>query len=135
MSAHTFSNDTTGQESFHANRLIHTAIPTPGTFEILNRLEQCESRSMHGQLPLAWDRAEDFSVYDFAGNRWIDFTSTILLPMSGTPTPGSAAMNEASLVLSTYAYANSDRLSYIEKLIDFAGALKGIFVICRNRGH
>ena len=44
------------------NRLIQTAIPAPGTREILERLETCESRSMHGQLPLVWDRAEDFSV-------------------------------------------------------------------------
>ena len=26
----------------------------------------------------------DFSVYDSAGNKWIDFTSTILLPMLDT---------------------------------------------------
>ena len=126
MSAHTFSNDPQPVKKVSTpNRLIHTAIPTPGTFEILNRLEQCESRSMHGQLPLVWDRAEDFSVYDFAGNRWIDFTSTIFVANVGHSNPRvSAAMKEALArpLYGCYAYANSDRLSYIEKLIDFAGA-------------
>ena len=59
------------------HRLIHT-IPTAGATEILFRLKKSESRSMHGQLPLVWDKADDFSVYDIAGNRWIDFTSAIL---------------------------------------------------------
>ena len=43
-------------------RTIKTAIPAPGTEEILSRLDQYESRSMHGQFPLVWDRAVDASV-------------------------------------------------------------------------
>ena len=58
------------------HRLIQTPIPAPGTADLLARLEICESRSMQGQLPLVWDRAQDFSVFDIAGNRWIDFTAT-----------------------------------------------------------
>ena len=64
-------------------RKISTAIPAPGTKEILERLNKVESRSMHGQLPIVWDRAEDFNVYDIAGNKWIDFTSTIFVANVG----------------------------------------------------
>jgi 4-aminobutyrate aminotransferase-like enzyme len=108
-----------------ANRLIQTPIPAPGTREILERLEACESRSMHGQLPLVWDRAEDYSVYDAAGNRWIDFTSTIFVANVGHSNPlVIAAMKEAldRPLYGCYAYANENRARYLEKLVAFAGA-------------
>ena len=106
------------------NRLIHTAIPTPGTQEILERLEACESRSMHGQLPIIWDRAEDFSVFDMAGNKWIDFTSTIFVANVGHSNARVTASIKAALdypLYSCYAYANPIRARYLEKLIAFAG--------------
>ena len=65
------------------NRIINSAIPAPGTKEILQRLDKIESRSMHGQLPLVWDKAEGFNVYDHLGNKWIDFTSTIFVANIG----------------------------------------------------
>jgi 4-aminobutyrate aminotransferase-like enzyme len=107
-----------------ANRTIKTAIPAPGTREVLERLEACESRSMHGQLPLVWDRAEDYSVYDAAGNRWIDFTSTIFVANVGHSNPRvSNAMKEAldRPLYGCYAYANENRARYLEKLVAFAG--------------
>ena len=45
------------------HRQIKTAIPAPGTEELLQELEACESRSMQGQMPIVWDRAQDFNVY------------------------------------------------------------------------
>lgn len=105
-------------------RLINTAIPTPGTREIFERLDKVESRSMHGQLPLAWNRAEDFTIYDIADNQWIDFTSTIFVANVGHSNPAvSKAMIEAieHPLYSCYAYANSVRADYLEKLISFSG--------------
>lgn len=108
-----------------ANRLIKTSIPAPGTNEVLERLEACESRSMHGQLPLVWDRAEDYSIYDAAGNRWIDFTSTIFVANVGHSNPRVTAAMRAALdrpLYGCYAYANESRANYLEKLVAFAGA-------------
>lgn len=107
------------------NRLIQTAIPAPGTQKILERLEACESRSMHGQLPLVWDRAEDYSIYDAAGNRWIDFTSTIFVANVGHSNPRVTAAMKETLdrpLYGCYAYANENRARYLEKLVAFAGA-------------
>lgn len=107
------------------HRLIQTAIPAPGTAEILDQLDTFESRSMHGQLPLVWDRAEDFSIYDAAGNRWIDFTSTIFVANVGHSNPRVTAAMKAALdrpLYSCYAYANKIRAQYLEKLIAFAGS-------------
>lgn len=107
-----------------AHRKIATAIPAPGTPELLARLERCESRSMHGQLPIVWDRAEDFSVYDIAGNRWIDFTSTIFVANVGHSNAHVTAAMKGALdhpLYGCYAYANESRASYLEKLVAFAG--------------
>lgn len=107
------------------NRLIKTSIPAPGTREILERLEACESRSMHGQLPLVWDRAEDYSIFDAAGNRWIDFTSMIFVANVGHSNRRVTAAMKAALdrpLYGCYAYANESRARYLEKLVAFAGS-------------
>jgi len=107
-----------------AHRRIQTAIPTPGTEAILDRLDHFESRSMHGQLPLVWDRAEDFSIFDTAGNQWIDFTSSIFVANVGHSNLRVTAALKAVLdkpLFSCYAYANELRARYLEKLLAFAG--------------
>lgn len=125
MAAHIFSREPQSVSPVASpHRLIQTAIPAPGTREILERLERCESRSMHGQLPLVWDRAEDFSIFDAAGNRWIDFTSTIFVANVGHSNPRVTAAMKAALdrpLYSCYAYANETRARYLEKLVAFAG--------------
>ena len=63
--------------------IIKTKIPIPNTDKKIKLLNNIESRSMHGQLPIVWDRAEGYKVYDSAGNCWIDFTSTIFVTNTG----------------------------------------------------
>ena len=65
------------------NRLIKTKIPAPGTSAILSSLSKYESRSMHGQLPIVWKKAKNFNIFDNAGNKFIDFTSTIFVTNIG----------------------------------------------------
>ena len=106
------------------NRLIKTKIPCPGTESILKRLNQVESRSMHGQLPIVWDKAEGFNVFDISGNCWIDFTSTIFVANVGHSNERVTNAIKETLenpLLNCYAYTNPIRAKYIEKLIEFAG--------------
>ena len=106
-------------------RRIQTDIPAPGTRLILERLDQVESRSMHGQLPLVWDRAEDFSVSDPAGNRFIDFTSTIFVANVGHSNPRVVSAIREVIdrpLQSCYAYGCELRAHYLERLVGFAGA-------------
>jgi 4-aminobutyrate aminotransferase / (S)-3-amino-2-methylpropionate transaminase / 5-aminovalerate transaminase len=106
------------------HRTIKTAIPAPGTEDILADLDRYESRSMHGQFPLIWDRAVDTSVFDIAGNRWIDFTSTIFVANVGHSnarvTDAMRTMMETP-IYSCYAYPNRKRAEYLQALIKFAG--------------
>lgn len=104
-------------------REIKTAIPAPGTENILAKLEKYESRSMQGQIPIVWDRAVDFNVFDIAGNKWIDFTSTIFVANVGhSNSKVNMAIEQAigRRLYSCYTYANKTRVEYLERLIEFS---------------
>jgi 4-aminobutyrate aminotransferase-like enzyme len=106
------------------HRKITTEIPAPGTREILDQLDKYESRSMHGQLPIVWDRADDFYVFDAAGNQWIDFTSTIFVANVGHSNERVSAAIQSTIdhtLYSCYAYANPVRADYLKCLVEFAG--------------
>ena len=102
-------------------RKIRTAIPAPETLKVLRDLEKYESRSMHGQLPIVWDKAEDFQVYDVCGNCWIDFTSTIFVANAGHANPQITSALQRTIgnkLLHTYTFANEMRALFLKKLIE-----------------
>ena len=106
------------------NRFIHTLIPAPGTKSLFKSLSKVESRSMHGQIPIAWDKAKNFNIFDIAGNKFIDFTSTIFVANIGHSNPRLIKYIKLALsknFLHSYAYINKIREKYIKKLILFAG--------------
>jgi 4-aminobutyrate aminotransferase-like enzyme len=106
------------------HRSIQTPIPAPGTEAILESLDKYESRSMHGQLPLVWKSAKNFSVFDMLGNKWIDFTSTIFVANVGHSNDRVLKALADALktpLISCYAYANEVRSSYLKMLIEFCG--------------
>ena len=89
------------------NRLIKTKIPAPGTGNLVKKLSKIESRSMHGQVPIAWEKAENFNIYDIAGNKFIDFTSTIFVTNIGHANPRllkylSRAIKKILFILTPY---------------------------------
>jgi len=103
------------------HRRIKTAIPAPETVQILLDLDKYESRSMHGQLPVVWERAEDFQVFDPCGNCWIDFTSTIFLANTGHANPEIVAGLQHVLdqrLLHTYTFPSQIRARFLKKLIE-----------------
>lgn len=64
-------------------RSIKTRIPVPESLSIFHALEESEPVSMMGQPPVVWDRAEGFQVYDKWGNKWIDWSSGVLITNAG----------------------------------------------------
>jgi 4-aminobutyrate aminotransferase/(S)-3-amino-2-methylpropionate transaminase len=64
-------------------RRIRTKLPVPESISIFERLKASEPRSMMGQPPIVWDRAEGFQVMDRWGNKWIDWSSGVLISNSG----------------------------------------------------
>tara|TARA_X000000950_G_scaffold84957_1_gene106940 strand:- start:27626 stop:28999 length:1374 start_codon:yes stop_codon:yes gene_type:complete len=106
------------------NRKVSTGIPCLGTKEVLEVLDQKESRSMHGQIPIVWNSAKDFNVFDLQGNKFIDFTSAIFFANVGhSNTRVSDAIREMidKPILGCYAYPNEVRARYLKKLVEFCG--------------
>ena len=102
-------------------RRIKTEIPVSESIAIFEDLERYESRSMHGQLPVVWDKAEDFQVFDKYGNCWLDFTSTIFVANSGHSNAKVINALKKQLeqkLLHTYTFAHEIRAKFLKKLIE-----------------
>lgn len=102
-------------------RRIVTQIPVPESLPLLRSIEETEARSMHGQLPMVWDRAEGFQIHDPWGNTWIDFTSSIFLANVGHGHPRIVAAIRQQLdkpLLHSYTYLSQVRADYLRYLID-----------------
>lgn len=93
-------------------RTIKTKIPVPESLPIFEALKKSEPRSMMGQPPVIWHKAEDFIVSDPWGNRWIDWSSCVLVSNVGH---GAPEIKQALLetieqgLLSTYVFAHEKR--------------------------
>ncbi len=104
-------------------RKISGSLPDKHTVEELKRLRKYEPRSMSGQPPIIWDRAEGIHVYDKCGNKWLDFSSGVLITNAGHSHPKivKAIVEQASKpLLTTYCFPNQPRIDLVEKLISIA---------------
>jgi 4-aminobutyrate aminotransferase/diaminobutyrate-pyruvate transaminase/4-aminobutyrate aminotransferase/(S)-3-amino-2-methylpropionate transaminase len=76
-------------------RRIVTDLPVPESLPVLEKLRQFEPRSMSGQPLVVWDRAEGVQVFDRWGNRWLDWSSGVVVANAGHGHPDiSRAMTE-----------------------------------------
>ena len=125
MASYSFSREPKEVKMIRTNnREIKTKIPASGTEEILKKLDKYESRSMHGQLPIIWDKAIDYNIFDHLGNKWIDFTSMIFVANVGHGNKHVISKVQEALnkpILGCYAYPNDIRANYLERLVKFAG--------------
>jgi len=104
-------------------RKIKGPIPNEQTIELLEKLRANESRSMRGQPPIIWDRAEGINVYDKYGNMWLDFSSGVLITNAGHGHRKivEAIVKQASKpLLTTYCFPNEPRIKLVEKLASLA---------------
>lgn len=101
-------------------RTIQTQIPNPESVEVIERLRKYEPRSMSGQPPVVWDRAEGVNVYDAQGNRWIDFSSCVVVANAGhcNPEVQQAVLKMAGHgLLNNYVFPSEIRSKLVEKII------------------
>lgn len=64
-------------------RTIKTKLPVPESMEIFQALSESEPVSMMGQPPVVWDKAKGFQIYDKWGNKWLDWSSGVLITNAG----------------------------------------------------
>jgi 4-aminobutyrate aminotransferase-like enzyme len=100
-------------------RRIVTPIPHPDSVPTLMRLMEFEPQSMRGQPPLVWDKAEDIFVYDKYGNRWLDWSSGVLVANSGhgAPEVKQAIIDQVhSGLLHNYCFPSEERAALVQCL-------------------
>jgi 4-aminobutyrate aminotransferase-like enzyme len=64
-------------------RTIKTKLPVPESLPVFQALSGSEPVSMMGQPPVVWDRAEGVQIFDAWGNKWLDWSSCVLISNVG----------------------------------------------------
>ena len=114
-------------------RRIVTPIPVPESIPVFKALQRCEPRATGTQVPIVWERAEGFQVYDPYGNCWIDFTSGILVANAGHAHPHVRDALRKLIdgkLLHSYMFATEARRKLVEKLVEISPAgLEKVFLL------
>ena len=100
-------------------RRIVTALPPPESLPTLETLRRIEPVAMRGQPPVMWDRAEGFQVSDRWGNKWIDWSSGVLIANAGhgrKEIADAIAAQASSHLLTNYCFPSEIRARLVEKL-------------------
>ncbi len=118
-------------------RTICTAIPVPESLPIFERLRLSEPRSMAGQPPILWHKAENATVFDRWGNRWIDWSSGVLITNAGHGHPAIiAAMREVldRPLLATYVFPHEGRSTLVHMLSELSPDPKNYLAFLLSTG-
>ena len=106
-----------------SNREICTKIPVPESLEVVKELRKYEPKSMSGQPLVVWDHASGYNVYDKYGNKWIDFSSGVLVTNSGH---GNEKIKEAIVdmteqgLLHNYCFPTEIRNKLVKKIVEIS---------------
>ena len=104
-------------------RRIVTDLPVPESVPILEMIERYEPRSMLGQPPVVWDRAEGFQIYDRYGNMWLDWSAGVLVTNVGHGHRAimAAATDEIQRgLLFSYCFPTEARARLAQRLVELA---------------
>lgn len=100
-------------------RTIKTKLPVPESLPFFEEMTQSEPRSMRGQPPVLWHKAEGCTVSDAWGNRWLDWSSGVLITNAGHGRKEIVEAVRALLnrpLLSTYVFAHEGRATLTRML-------------------
>lgn len=118
-------------------RTIKTKLPVPESIPIFEELTRSEPRSMRGQPPTVWHKAKDSVVYDKWGNRWIDWTSGVLITNAGHGRKEIAdAVRKAvdQELLASYVFVHEERAELTKRLREISPDPKSYHVFLLSTG-
>ena len=104
-------------------RKITTRIPVPESIPVLENLRKYEPLSMSGQPLVIWDRGDGCNVFDRWGNKWLDWSSGVLVTNAGH---GRREIINAIIaqaqhgLLHNYCFASEARGKLVERLVGLA---------------
>ena len=98
-------------------RKIETEIPHPNDLLVMKEISKLEASFGQNSLPLVWERASDYSIYDRWGNKWIDLSSGIFVANSGHGIGAKEVVHSAHKpLLHSYYYPTTERLNFLTEL-------------------
>jgi len=102
------------------NREIQTPIPVPESRGTIETLRKYEPQSMSGQPLVVWNRAEGVHVFDDYGNKWLDFSSGVLVCNAGHARQEAkdAMMEVGSRLHHSYCFPNRERAELAEYIVE-----------------
>ena len=101
------------------NRLPKREVPGPKSRVLLELSRTVEPPCAADQVPVVWDHAERVWVTDVDGNRYIDFTSGVLVTNVGHTHPGlvQAIQKQASRLMNCYSFPTPERVTAASRLL------------------
>jgi 4-aminobutyrate aminotransferase/(S)-3-amino-2-methylpropionate transaminase len=100
-------------------RKIKTKLPVPESLPVFQALSESEPVSMMGQPPVVWHKAKGFQVYDKWGNKWLDWSSGVLITNAGHGRKKIIKALQKTLdqkLLSTYVFVHEKRAELTKML-------------------
>jgi 4-aminobutyrate aminotransferase/(S)-3-amino-2-methylpropionate transaminase len=104
-----------------AYRTIQTPLPVPESLPLFEEMRTSEPQSMAGQPPMFWEQALGSVISDPWGNRWIDWSSGVLITNAGHGHPEiQRAVRELvdRPLLATYVFPHRGRARLTSMLRD-----------------
>jgi 4-aminobutyrate aminotransferase len=94
-------------------------VPGPRSAELLQLSRTYEPPCAADQVPVVWDHAERVWVTDVDGNRYIDFTSGVLVTNLGHSHPGlvRAIQEQAPRLMNCYSFPTPERVTAASRLV------------------
>ncbi len=114
-------------------QIVSEVLPTNEMLALLEDSRRYEPRAMQGQPPIVWDRAEGFNVFDAHGNKWIDFSSGVLVTNAGhcrREIADAIIRQTQHGLLHSYCFPNEPRVALAKRLCELApDPLKKAFLL------
>ena len=99
---------------------VKRQIPGPESAKLLATSNRVEPPCMADQVPVVWDHAEDVWIYDVDGNKYLDFTSGVLVANVGHSHPQhvEAIRQQAGRLMNCYSFPTPERVKLSERLVE-----------------
>jgi 4-aminobutyrate aminotransferase len=101
-------------------RLPVRDVPGKKTKHYLKQSDRYEPAASQDQVPVVWDHAEGVWITDVDGNRYLDFTSGVLVTNLGHSHPElvEAVQKQASRLMNCYSFPTPERVILAQKLVE-----------------
>jgi 4-aminobutyrate aminotransferase-like enzyme len=103
--------------------VLGPSLPTAESVPILKMLRENEPFSMRGQPPIVWDHGDKFYIYDAFGNKWLDWSSGVLVANAGhgrTEIVDAVVAEAKRGLLHTYCFPSDARAKLAKRLVELA---------------